>query len=271
MKGLITALLVTTAIAAPVSAAPEKKVFFLLPNSTTIRFESRDAPFFVEAMKKLAPNVQVIVQNAQGDPARQQRLVEDAITKGANLILLASADANLAAGNSRSAEAAKVPVVLYDHDAIGGKAEAHVVFNSLAVGEAQGKRAADLIKAMNKSPVKVARIKGQQGEYSTGQYEKGQNKFLQPLINSGKVKVVCEQYTQNWDPTLAQSFAEDCLTRNGGDVDVFIAMNDGTAGGAVAALINQGFKPGQKIVPAARMPRPKLYATSHKVGWTTRS
>ena len=133
--------------------------------------------------------------------------------------------------------------MLYDHDAIGGKAEAHVVF-----GEAQGKRSADLIKAMNKSPVEVARIKGQQGEYGTGQYEKGQNEFLQPLIDTGKVKVVCEQYTQNWDPTLAQSFAEDCLTRNGGDVDVFIAMNDGTAGGAVAALINQGLKPGQKLV-----------------------
>ena len=111
----------------------------------------------------------------------------------------------------------------------------------------QGK-AAELINAMNKTPVKVARIKGQQGEYGTGQYEKGQNEFLQPLIDSGKVKVVCEQYTQNWDPTLAQSFAEDCLTRNGGDVDLFIAMNDGTAGGAVAALISQGFKPGQKLV-----------------------
>jgi D-xylose transport system substrate-binding protein len=248
MNRLTLAFLVTTAIAAPACADSGKKVFFLLPNSTTIRFESRDAPFFVEAMKKLAPNVQVIVQNAQGDPARQQRLVEDAITQGANLILLASADANLAAGSLKAAEAAKVPVVLYDHDAVGGKAEAHVVFDSLAVGEAQGKRAADLIKAMNKSPVKVARIKGQQGEYGTGQYEKGQNEFLQPLIDSGKVKVVCEQYTQNWDPTLAQNFAEDCLTRNGGDVDVFIAMNDGTAGGAVAALIGQGFKPGQKLV-----------------------
>jgi hypothetical protein len=78
--------------------------------------------------------------------------------------------------------------------------------------------------------------------------EKGQNEFLQPLIDSGKVQVVCEQYTQNWDPTLAQSFAEDCLTRNGGDVDVFLGMNDGTTGGAVAALINQGLKPGQKLV-----------------------
>ncbi len=124
-------------------------------------------------------------------------------------------------------------MVLDDHDAIGGKAEA------------QGKRAAEMIKAMPETPVKVARIKGNQGEYGTGQYEKGQNEFLQPLIDSGKVKVVCEQYTQNWDRAFAQSFAEDCLTRNGGDVDVFIGMNDGTTGGAVAALINQGFKPGR--------------------------
>jgi len=71
---------------------------------------------------------------------------------------------------------------------------------------------------------------------------------LLALIASGKVKVVCEQYTQNWDPVKAQAFAEDCLTRNKGDVDVFLGMNDGTTGGSVAALIGQGFKPGQKLV-----------------------
>ena len=229
-------------------ASAEDKVFFLLPNSTTIRFESRDAPFFVEAMKKRAPNAKVIVQNAQGDPARQQRLVEDAIAQGAKAIVYASADANLSAGSLAAAAAAKVPVVLYDHDAVGGKAEAHVVFDSLSVGRAQGKRAAELISKIQKTPVKVARIKGNQGEYGTGQYEAGQNEFLKPLIDSGKVKVVCEQFTENWDPVKAQAFAEDCLTRNRGDVDVFLGMNDGTTGGSVAALIGQGFKPGQKLV-----------------------
>ena len=39
---------------AATSAMAEDKVFFLLPNSTTIRFESRDAPFFIEAMKSIA-------------------------------------------------------------------------------------------------------------------------------------------------------------------------------------------------------------------------
>jgi D-xylose transport system substrate-binding protein len=235
------------AAAAP-SAMAQDKVFFLLPNATTIRFESRDVPFFTEALKKKAPQAKVIAQNAQGDPARQQRLVEDAISQGAKVIVYTSADANLSAGSLAAAAAAKVPVVLYDHDAVGGKAEAHVVFDSLSVGKAQGQRAAELIGKINKPVVKVGRIKGNQGEYGTGQYEAGQNEFLKPLIASGKVKVVCEQYTENWDPVKAQAFAEDCLTRNKGDVDVFVGMNDGTTGGAVAALIGQGYKPGQKIV-----------------------
>ena len=174
--------------------------------------------------------------------------MEDAISQGAKVIVYTSADANLSAGSLAAAAAAKVPVVLYDHDAVGGKADAHVVFDSLSVGRAQGKRAAELIGKMSKSPVKVARVKGNQGEYGTGQYEAGQNEFLKPLIASGKIKVVCEQYTENWDPVKAQAFAEDCLTRNKGDVDVFLGMNDGTTGGSVAALIGQGFKPGQKLV-----------------------
>ena len=248
MRHLLTALLATTAIAGTAQAQDAKKVFFLLPNTTTIRFESRDAPFFVEAMKEKAPDAEVTVQNAQGDPQQQQRQIEDAIAQGADLIMLTSADANLVAGGLAAAEAAGVPVVLYDHDAIGGKAEAHVVFDSLAVGQAQGKRAAELVAEMDKEPVKVARVKGNQGEFGTTQYEKGQDEFLRPLIESGKVEVVCEQYTQNWDPTLAQSFAEDCLTRTGGDVDMFLGMNDGTTGGSVVALISQGYQPGEKIV-----------------------
>jgi D-xylose transport system substrate-binding protein len=230
------------------SAEAAGKVYFLLPNTTTIRFESRDAPLFVEAMKKLAPKAQVIVQNGQGDQTRQQRLVEDAISQGAKVIVLTSSDSNLAAGSLDAAAKAHVPVVLYDHDAVGGPAAAHVVFDSLSVGKAQGERATELIAKMGKDVVRIARIKGNQGEYGTTQYEAGQNFYLDPLIKAGKVKIVCEQYTQNWDQVKAQSFAEDCLTRTSGGVDMFLGMNDGTTGGAVAALISQGYKKGQIAV-----------------------
>lgn len=248
--GCALAALMTTghATGAAYAAGDDAKVFFMLPNSTTIRFENLDAPLFVAAMKEKMPGADVTVQNGEGDPNRQQRLVEDAISQGADLIVYTSSDANLAAGALKAAEDAGVPILLYEHDAVGGKAEAHVLFNARAVGQAQGKRAAELIDAMDKDVVKVARVKGNQGEYGTQQYELGQNEYLQPLMDSGKVEVVCEQFTQNWDPVLAQSFAEDCLTRTGGTVDMFLGMNDGTTGGSVVALISQGFNKGDVLV-----------------------
>ena len=242
------AILSTTMLAAPATAQDGAKVFFMLPNSTTIRFERRDAPLFVAAMKERLPDAEVIVQNGEGDPDRQQRLVEDALAQGADLIVYTSSDANLAAGALKAAEDAGVPVLLYEHDAIGGKAEAHVLFNALAVGQAQGKRAAELIEAMDKDVVRIARVKGNQGEYGTTMYEQGQNEYLQPLMDAGKVEVVCEDFTPNWDPVKAQDFAENCLTRTGGGVDMFLGMNDGTTGGSVAALISQGYQKGEVVV-----------------------
>lgn len=241
-------MLSTTTFVAPALAQDGAKIFFMLPNSTTIRFERRDAPLFVAAMTSRMPDAEVIVQNGEGDPDRQQRLVEDALAQGANLIVYTSSDANLAAGALKAAEDAGVPMLLYEHDAVGGKAEAHVLFNALAVGQAQGKRAAELIEAMDKDVVKIARVKGNQGEYGTIQYEVGQNEYLQPLMDAGRVEVVCEDFTPNWDPVKAQAFAENCLTRTGGDVDMFLGMNDGTTGGSVAALISQGYGKGEIVV-----------------------
>ena len=54
MRHLLTALLATTTIMGAAQAQEAKKVFFLLPNTSTIRFESRDAPCFVAVMKEKA-------------------------------------------------------------------------------------------------------------------------------------------------------------------------------------------------------------------------
>ena len=44
------------------------KVFYLLPNATTPRYTNYDAPEFVAAMAEYAPNVEVVLLNAEGDP-----------------------------------------------------------------------------------------------------------------------------------------------------------------------------------------------------------
>ena len=249
MSGGAVAATIVAGLAGAPAAAEGAKIFFMLPNSTTIRFERRDAPLYVAAMQELMPEAEVVVQNGEGDPTRQQRLVEDALAQGADLIVYTSSDANLAAGSLNAADEAGVPVLLYEHDAIGGPAEAHVLFNALAVGRAQGERAAELIAEMpDDDVIRIARVKGNQGEYGTNMYEKGQDEFLDPLIEQGRVEIVCSDYTPNWDPVKAQSFAENCLTRTGGNVDMFLGMNDGTTGGSVAALISQGFGKGEVVV-----------------------
>ena len=68
MNKLATRLAASTCLALVTGAAmaqDAQQVFFLLPNSTTIRFESRDAPFFVEAMGRHAPDAEVTVQNGE--------------------------------------------------------------------------------------------------------------------------------------------------------------------------------------------------------------
>jgi D-xylose transport system substrate-binding protein len=218
-----------------------KTVYMLLPNTTTVRFVTQDGPDFVAAMKQDMPDAKVIIQNAENDPQKQVQQVDTAIAAGAAAIVLVAADPYIAGGALQHAAQAKVPVLLYDHDARGGEAAGQVVFNSLSVGQNQGKDAAAVLAdATTSSPKVIARIYGNQGDYGTTQYKKGQDQYLQPLISAGKVKVACETYTPNWDPAKAQSEMEQCLTKTNNHIDAVVVMNDGTAGGAIAALKAQG-------------------------------
>src|SRR5439155_16370472 len=113
------------------SGGSGKKVYMLLPNTTTVRFVSQDGPKFKTALEKALPGTSVTIQNAEGDPSKQVQQVETAISGGANAIVLVAADPFIAGGALQKAQQAKVPVLLYDHDARGGQAIAQVVFDSL--------------------------------------------------------------------------------------------------------------------------------------------
>ena len=66
--------------------------------------------------------------------------------------------------------------------------------------------------------------------------------MLKPSIDKGDIKVVGEQYTDGWLPENAQRNMEQILTANNNKVDAVVASNDGTAGGAIAALSAQGLQ-----------------------------
>jgi D-xylose transport system substrate-binding protein len=225
--------------AAPVSDATGT-VTFLLPNTTTTRFVEHDAPAFVAAMKELAPGVTVDIQNAEGKSDLQLNQAETAINSGTKVIVLTAADPSLSGAVLARAAEANIPVVGYEHEALDGPLYTQVIFDPYKVGEAQGSYFAEHLPAGTDGKVTIGRIYGNNGDNYTIQDLAGQNSQMQPLIDSGQVEVACEDYATGWDPAAAQQLAEQCLTKTGNQLDAIVAMNDGTASGAIAALTGQG-------------------------------
>jgi len=74
-------------------------------------------------------------------------------------------------------------------------------------------------------------------------------KVLQPAISAGKVKIVYQDYTADWKPENAYANIKKLLA-SGVTVNGIVAMNDGTAGGVIKALTEQGL---QGKVPVSGM------------------
>jgi D-xylose transport system substrate-binding protein len=182
MKNLLAAGLVSCATAAAAMESDPSltgTVYMMLPNFTTVRFVQKDAPAFVAAMKKYAPNMKVEVVNGESNPQEQQQQVDAAITAGAKAIVLIASDPSLASGSLNAAKKAGIPLIAYEHEASGGPVTYYTQFGALKVGQAQGKNAAAALSLGG--PYKVARLYGNKGDFYTRATKEGQDQYLDPL------------------------------------------------------------------------------------------
>jgi D-xylose transport system substrate-binding protein len=85
-------------------------------------------------------------------------------------------------------------------------------------------------------------IKGSPTDPNADFLRGGQQEVLQAAIDAGDIEIVGEAYTDGWLPANAQRNMEQILTATDNGVDAVVASNDGTAGGAVAALTAQGME-----------------------------
>ena len=139
------------------------KVFLILPDFHTARFEKFDRPAFVKAMKELAPSVEVKVLNSENNVQRQMSQVQAAITEGAKAIVLSAVDPKQAAGILNLAKQAGVPVICHGHACDDGPAYAYIAAPYVEVGQKQARAAAEVIETMfarTAKPVRLAKIYG---------------------------------------------------------------------------------------------------------------
>ena len=219
------------------SSAGGQKIALLLPESKTTRYESLDRPLFTEALKAACADCELIYSNADQDAAKQQQQAEAALTQGAKVLVLDPVDGKAAAAVVASAKGQNVPVIAYDRFIEG--ANYYVSFENEAVGKLQAQTLVDTLKAAGKTSGNLAMINGSPTDPNAADFKKGAHSVL----DSSGFKIAAEFDTPDWSPDKAQAWMEGQLSAiKAGLVGVY-AANDGTAGGAIAALKGGGVKP----------------------------
>lgn len=238
LKSIFTAGILGIALGmGGISAALAKDmVALLLPENVNPRWESQDARFFVESMKKVAPNVQVEVFNANNDTATQQRQAEQALTQGAKVLIVIPIDGESSAVIAESAADAGVPTIAYDR-MINSEFTTFWVQADL---EGMGYDQAMHVINNTKDGDTLVMLKGSPTDPNAAVIHNGQVRALQPLYDSGKRILGYENWTQGWDPAIARRSMDQALTQLNNNVQGVVSSNDGNAGAAIASLAEQG-------------------------------
>jgi D-xylose transport system substrate-binding protein len=172
--------------------------------------------------------------DAQSSPAKQLTDIESLLARGAKALIVLAQDNQAVRPGVQRAINEGVPVIAYDR-LIEMPEVFYLTFDNVEVGRMMA-RAIQQAKPEGN----YAFIKGSSADPNADFLFRGTMEVLKPAIDAGRIRNVGEAYTDGWLPANAQRNMEQFLTRNNNRIDAVIAANDGTAGGAIAALAAQG-------------------------------
>jgi D-xylose transport system substrate-binding protein len=219
-----------------------KKIALLLPESQTTRYEQFDKPLFEAKVKADCPDCEILYSNASQDEAKQQQQVDAAIANGANVMVLDPVNGQTAGTLVTKAKAKNIPVISYDRLIEKADVDYYISFDNEKVGQLQGQSLVDKLKADGKTSGKIVMINGGPTDNNAKLFNKGAHSVLD--TSGFDIVPKPDYFTPEWKPENAQTFMNGQIATLGktGFVGVY-AANDGTGGGAIAAMRTAGIKP----------------------------
>ncbi|WP_309068728.1 multiple monosaccharide ABC transporter substrate-binding protein [Microbacterium sp.] len=203
---------------------------------------------------------EVDLQFANDDIPTQQQQIEQMVTKGADILIVASIDGTALASQLEAAAAKGIPVIAYDRLINGTEnVDFYVTFDNYEVGVQQ---ATSLLQGLgyldaegNETDLSDKKIielfAGSPDDNNTGFFFDGAMDTLKPFIDDGRLTVGSGQTsmdqvaTLRWDGATAQKRMEDLLTSTygGGSKPLHGVLSpyDGISRGIITALQNAGY------------------------------
>ena len=193
----------------------------------------RDRAAFEEHCKKM--NVDCVITVADNKADKQSNDVENLLTQNIDVLVIAPNNATQAASMVDKAKAQGVPVISYDRLINSDKLDLYISHQVPVIG----KKIAEY--ALQNAPEgNYVMVYGSSTDNNAVIMKKEQLAVLQSAIDSGKIKIVADNFITDWKPEEALKMAENALTQNSDNIKAFVVSNDGMAGGVVSALEKKG-------------------------------
>jgi D-xylose transport system substrate-binding protein len=189
----------------------------------------RDREAFEAHCKKM--NVDCVITVADNRADKQANDVDNLLTQGVDVLVIAPSNATQAASMVDKAKAQGVPVISYDRLINSDKIDLYISHQVPVIGRKMAEYALEKMPKGN-----YVMIYGAGTDNNAHIMKKAQLEVLQPAIDRGDITIVSQEHANNWKREEALKIMENALTRTNNKVDAVVASNDGTASGAIEAL-----------------------------------
>jgi len=202
----------------------------------------------------------VDLQYADETQVTQNSQIENQITMGCDLLVIASIDGGAVGDVLAQAKAAGIPVIAYDRLLTNTDAcDYYATFDNYGVGKMQGEFIEEKLglKGGATGPFTMECFAGDPGDNNATLFNNGAMDVLKPYIDSGVLVVKSGQIERekiaivNWKAQGAQDRMDTLLTGFYADenIDVVLSPNDSLAQGIVSSLKDAGYGTADKPFP----------------------
>ncbi len=240
MKKLLLAAACVMALAAPANAA---KI-----GVSMAKFDDNFLTVLRNGMiaqAKGMAGVELQVEDANNDVAKQLDQIKNFIASGVDAIIVNPVDTSATEAMSAAAAAGKKPLVYVNRQPINvdtmPEGQAFVASNEADSGTLETKQICKLLAAKGLKEASIYVIEGELSNQAAVQRTKDIHEVIGGPDCGVKIKIIDEQ-TSNWARDKAQDLMTNWLS-SGAKFDAVIANNDESAIGAIQALKAAGKKP----------------------------
>jgi putative multiple sugar transport system substrate-binding protein len=241
------------------AAAGTGLVGIAMPTKSSARWIA-DGDNLVKALKDLG--YETDLQYAEDDIPTQVSQVENMITKGAKVLVIAAIDGTTLTDTLQKAADAGIKVFSYDRLIRNSpNVDYYAAFDNYKVGVAQAGSIIDSLDLNNAAgPFNIELFAGSPDDNNAGFFFNGAWDTLKPFIDSGKLVVKSGETefpnqigTLRWSGEAAQARMDNILATHYADsrVDAVLSPYDGISRGVIASLKQVGYytpdKPGPVV------------------------